>query len=318
MTGTKISIRKTKAKEAKKKSKEAEEEPERITMVKFQEEGRQPISFKTERRVALRKTEERLASLPAANDSVKPVPPKGEAQKEISVRIESLQEDRAQPIPPSTEAKKVEPVISIEPKKEDRSQLPPASTSVKTTPKSEVKPRGEQRMTTLPIISTPSKEMEKGKLGTSPETKEAKLGEPSLDRAQPIDITSDKVEAFWKENIIIFKGNVIARQKDIVIYADSIEAVIIEDGKGIDRVTAGGNVKIQQGLRVANCQKAVFYNREQKVVLTGEPKVVEGDNIVSGDEIIFDLEKNRVDVKGGASGRGKAKVQPGGEIEKLK
>jgi len=319
MTGTKISIRKTKAKEAKKKGEGTEAEPDRVVMVKFEEEGKQPISFQEEKRVESRKGEERLVSLPVTSESVKPVPPKEEAQKEIShVRVEPIQEDRAQAIPPSTEAKKGEPVITIEPMKEDRTQLPPASTSAKTTPKLEVKQGEEKRTATLLSTSTPSKKKEEVKKGGPPETKEAKLGEPSIDRGQPIDITSDKVEAYWKENLIIFKGNVIARQKDIVIYADSVEAVIIEDGKGIDRVTAGGNVKIQQGLRVAHCQKAIFYNREQKVVLTGEPKVVEGDNIVSGDEIIFDLEKNRVDVKGGASGRGKAKVQPGGEIEKLK
>jgi lipopolysaccharide export system protein LptA len=76
-------------------------------------------------------------------------------------------------------------------------------------------------------------------------------------------------------------------------------------------------VKIQQGLRVAHCQKAVFYNLDQKLVLTGDPKVSEGDNIVLGDEIILDIGKNRVEVKGGPSGRGMAKVQPG-EVEKLK
>jgi lipopolysaccharide export system protein LptA len=94
--------------------------------------------------------------------------------------------------------------------------------------------------------------------------------------------------------------------------------VIVEDGKRIDRVIAGGNVKIQQGLRIADCQKAIFYNLDQKFVLTGDPKVLEGGNVVSGDEIIFDIEKNRVDVRGGPSGRGKAKIQPGGEFEKLK
>jgi len=102
----------------------------------------------------------------------------------------------------------------------------------------------------------------------------------------------------------------------MVIYADSIEALIIEDGKGIERVTAGGNVKIQQGLRVANCQKAIFYNLDQKMILTGDPNVSEGENIVSGDEIIFDIDKDRMEVRGGASGRGKAKIQPG-EIERL-
>jgi lipopolysaccharide export system protein LptA len=82
--------------------------------------------------------------------------------------------------------------------------------------------------------------------------------------------------------VIFFKGNVTARQKDMVIYADSIEAVVIEGGKGIEKVIAGGNVRIQQGLRVANSQKAVFFNLDKKVVLTGDPKVWEGDNVVSG------------------------------------
>jgi lipopolysaccharide export system protein LptA len=184
----------------------------------------------------------------------------------------------------------------------------------------EVKPDGEKQVAALPDAPAPSKEKEKEKVkkGATPDTKEAKLVDASIDKSQPIDITSDIVEALWKENLIIFKGNVVARQKDIVIYADSLEAVIIEDGKGIDRATAGGNVKIQQGVRVANCQKAIFYNRDQKMVLTGDARVVDGDNTVSGDEIIFDIEKNRVEVKGGQSGRGKAKVHPGGEIEKLK
>jgi lipopolysaccharide export system protein LptA len=77
-------------------------------------------------------------------------------------------------------------------------------------------------------------------------------------------------------------------------------------------------VKVQQGLRVANCQKAVFYNIDQKVILTGDPKVWEGNDMVSGDEIVFDIEQNLMEVKGGPGGQGKAKVHPGGESKKLK
>jgi lipopolysaccharide export system protein LptA len=139
-----------------------------------------------------------------------------------------------------------------------------------------------------------------------------------VDTGQPIDITSDKVETYSKENLIVFKGNVMAQQKDMVIHADSLDAIIFEGGKGIEKVIAGGNVKIQQGLRVASCDKAIFYNIDQKVVLTGDPKVWEGDDLVTGDEIIFDIEKNQMEVKGGSSGRGKAKIFPGGEFEKIK
>ena len=341
LTEKKVSLRKTKAKESKKKEEIAEAESDSVALVKFEEEGKQPVSLKEERKVESKKEEERLASLPVTGESVKGVPPKEDSKKPMTpvaiepmqeertkaippspeakkvvspVAIEPLQEDRTQAISPPPEAKKVEPIISVEPMKEERTSVPPPSPSTKTEVKKEVKPAEEKRIAAATSSPTSSKEKEKVKKAIPPEIKEAKL----VDKSQPIDITSDKVEAYWKENLIVFKGNVVARQKDIVIYADSVEAVIIEDGKGIEKVIAGGNVKIQQGLRVANCQKAVFYNVEQKVVMTGDPKVSEGDNIVSGDEIIFDIEKNRVDVKGGPSGRGKAKIQPGGEFEKLK
>ena len=257
LTEKKVSLHKTK--ESRKKVEVPGVEPGNIPLVKFEEEGKEPIPLKEEKKVE---------------------------------------------IPPSVEAKKVEFIPAKEPTPSpDRKAI-----------KAEVEPIEEKRTAALPSPQTPSKEKEKIKKGSPLETKEAKL----VDNSQPIDITSDKVEAYRKDNLIIFRGNVIARQKDIVIYADFLEAVIIEDGKGIERVTAGGDVKIQQGLRVANCQKAVFYNLDRKIVLTGDPKVSDGDNIVSGDEIIFDIEKNRVEVKGGLSGRGKAKIQPGEEIEKLK
>jgi lipopolysaccharide export system protein LptA len=190
-----------------------------------------------------------------------------------------------------------------------RGPLPPPSAD--TASKVEVQPDEEKRGAAIS-----SKEKETVEKKVLPERKEAKLADP-VDKSQPIDITSDKVETRSKENLVIFKGNVIARQKDMVIYADSVEVVTNKDGKGIERVIAEGNVKIQQGLRVADCQKAVFHNLDQKMFLTGDPKVSEGENIVLGDEIIFDIDKNRVEVKGGPSGRGKVKVQPG-EIEKLK
>jgi outer membrane protein assembly factor BamD len=155
---------------------------------------------------------------------------------------------------------------------------------------------------------------EKEKEGASPKPGEVKL----MDQRQPIDITSDEVETYTKENRVIFKGNVVARQKDMVIYADSIEAILGKEGKGIERVIASGNVKVQQGLRVASCEKAVFDNPEQKIILMGDPKVWEGENMVSGEEILFDISKNRLEVKGGESRRSKVMVHPDKGFEKLK
>jgi len=296
-----ISLRKTKTKESKKKEGKIEAESDRVYLVKYEEERRQSVPL--------------APSLPVTSESVKPIPPKEEVKKITTPMVaEPMQEERAKAISPPQETKLR---VEMQPEEEKRmAALPipsPPTPSQKGIP-FEAKPEEEKRITALPATPITPLEKEKPKKEVLQEPGQAKL----VDKGQPIDITSDRVETYSKENLIIFKGNVTARQKDIVIYADSLEAVVIEGGKGIERVVAGGNVKIQQGLRVANCQKAVFYNIDQKVVLTGDPKVWEGNNMVSGDEIVFDIEQNRIEVKGGPSGRGKAKIHPGGEFEKLK
>jgi len=233
----KASLPKEKEKESAKKAEPVEVELSRVALVKYEEEGRQPIS-----------------QIPSTSPS-RPT---------------------------------AEPIIEVTPEEEKRRISIPEKPTVVQQEKEE-----------------PKKEalLEPGRI-------------PPVDSTQPIDITSDRVEAYAKENLIVFKGNVMARQKDIVIYADSIEALMIEGAKGIERVIAGGNVKMQLGRKVANCQRAVFYNLDQRVVLTGEPKLSEGDNVISGDEIVFDIERNRVEVKGGTGARGKARIQPGEEFEK--
>ncbi len=301
-----------------KKDESAPIEPGKIALVKFEEEGKRPVSLQEKKKFDSKKEGEKSSSPVVTGAPVKAVSPrKSDAKRTVSLPAnEPIQEDRIDAIPPSAETKKIPPVVPAEPVKEDRVHdflpLPSADTAFKA----EVQPDQEKRSAAIPSVTAASKEKEHVKKKAVPETKESKLASP-VDKSQPIDITSDKVEARWKENLVIFKGNVVARQKDMVIYADSVEVLTNEDGKGIERVIAEGNVKIQQGLRIADCQKAVFHNPEQKLFLTGDPKVLEGENIVLGDEIIFDIDKNRVEVKGGPSGRGKVKVQPG-EIEKLK
>jgi outer membrane protein assembly factor BamD len=178
----------------------------------------------------------------------------------------------------------------------------------------EFTPEEEGRMIISPTSSGRPEKKEDDKKGAFPG-----LGEATwVDEGQPIDIVSDQVETYTKENRIIFRGSVIARQGDIAIYADSVEALMVSEGKGIESVIASGNVKIQQGLRVANCQRAVFHHPEQKIFLTGDPKIWEGENMISGEEIIFHIAQNRVEVKGGVNRPGKARVYPDKGFEKLR
>jgi outer membrane protein assembly factor BamD len=321
----KVVSQKGKAVSKKPKGKIPEPEPEGLVLVKYEEEGKRAVSLTEERRPDAKKGEEKIALPPVTMEEARPIPsplpprsplpvtekatepiPSGEETEKTEMLPPSpIGEEKAKPIPalPSEELN-VAPIPGEEPLK----SLPTKVESRLENRSEEGKPKAVLPGILGPLVEggKPKKEAEAGPLQV------AKL----TDTAHPIDISSDSVETLTKENLILFKGNVVARQRDIVIYADSLEAVVLDDGKGIEKVIAGGNVKIQQGLRVANCQKAIFYNLDKKVVLTGDPKVWEGDNSVSGEEIVFDIEQNRIEVKGGTASRGKVRIYPREETEK--
>jgi lipopolysaccharide export system protein LptA len=79
---------------------------------------------------------------------------------------------------------------------------------------------------------------------------------------------------------------------------------------GLKRITAEGNVRINQEDRIATGKKVVFYNAEQKIVLTGSPRVWQGDNLIAGNRIVVLLDEDRVVIEGGEKGRVSATIYP--------
>ena len=125
----------------------------------------------------------------------------------------------------------------------------------------------------------------------------------STNSRAPIDITSDTVEASQKENMVTFKGNVVAKQEDITLYANMIVVYYNPDTKKLKEIMAIGNVKIVQLDRRATGQKAIFQPDENKVILDGEAVLREGENVIRGERIIYYVGEERSVVEGGKGGR---------------
>ncbi len=130
---------------------------------------------------------------------------------------------------------------------------------------------------------------------------------------EPIRITSDRLEADQGTRKMEFLGNVVARQGDLTIYARSIDLFYGPDNHDIDRVEAHGDVRVVQGGRVATGQQGIFFRKEGRIVLTGSPRVHQGQDFVEGDEITVFLNEERSIVKGGGGSRVNAVFTPKGE-----
>jgi lipopolysaccharide export system protein LptA len=73
-----------------------------------------------------------------------------------------------------------------------------------------------------------------------------------------------------------------------------------------------GNVRITQGERVATSDVATYYRGENKVILTGHPRAVKNQDVITGEQIIYFLDSEKSIVESGPSGRVQATLHSGG------
>src|SRR5262249_9159823 len=102
-------------------------------------------------------------------------------------------------------------------------------------------------------------------------------------------------------------GNVVVRQNNSVQYADRMEVYLDEKGEKILRTVSTGSVKIvTRDCRTGTAKRAEYFDVEQRVVLIGNARVWQDDNVVSGDTITIYLAQDRNVVQGGKQERVKA------------
>lgn len=126
----------------------------------------------------------------------------------------------------------------------------------------------------------------------------------------PIDIASDTMEADQKQNKVTFKGNVVAKQEDVTLYANTLVVIYDPDTRQMKEVIAIGNVKVVQLDRRATGQKATFHQDSNKVILDGDAVVREGTNVVRGERITFYVEEERSVVEPAKGGRVSTSITP--------
>jgi len=130
--------------------------------------------------------------------------------------------------------------------------------------------------------------------GETPPTTMSRKAQDKQDRAQPVTVDADKMERFGKEGLVVFTGNVVARQNGSVQYADRMEVYLDERGDRILRTVSTGSVRIiTRDCRTGTARRAEYHDLDQRVVLLGNARVWKDDNVVSGETITIFLAEDR-------------------------
>ena len=137
---------------------------------------------------------------------------------------------------------------------------------------------------------------------------------------KPLVIKSNTLEMDNKRRIVIFSGNVDAQGENLLINCQKMNLYFHNKkphkdiGQGnmkIDKIIAEGKVKITRtegGMALA--EKAVYHMNSEKVVLTGNPVVKQGNDFVEGARIILFLNEKRSIVEGTENKKVRAVISP--------
>jgi lipopolysaccharide export system protein LptA len=167
--------------------------------------------------------------------------------------------------------------------------LAPAVTGGQPAPKTSAPPAASAAPTTTAAPTTPP--------AASPATPKAK--DAKDDGTLPLTVDADKMERFGKASLVIFSGNVVARRDNSVQYADRVEVYMDEKGDRVMRTVSTGSVRIiTKDCRTGTAQRAEYFDLDQRVVLSGNARVWQDENVVSGDTITIYVAQDRTIVEG--------------------
>jgi lipopolysaccharide export system protein LptA len=122
---------------------------------------------------------------------------------------------------------------------------------------------------------------------------------PDKNSREPVVITSRQMEADKLGSKVTFTGNVVLKKEGMTLSSDQMVVFYDVGSKDIREIEAHGNVVVSKEGRVALSNNASYYNREEKIVLTGDARIIENENQLGGEKITLFMREDRSLVEGG-------------------
>ena len=142
------------------------------------------------------------------------------------------------------------------------------------------------------------------------------LAAPSGDSNEPINIEANRMVSQENDNSVVFLGKVEAKQGKLTIRTDEMtvfysEAKAAKDKKTstqMEKLICKNNVQITQDDWLGTGDRMDYFAKERKVVLSGNAKAWQGQNMVAGKTIIYYLDEKRSVVEQDESTKGRVKA----------
>jgi lipopolysaccharide export system protein LptA len=127
---------------------------------------------------------------------------------------------------------------------------------------------------------------------------------------EPVEDTATSLEFDYRTRVLIYRGDVVAKQGDVKLTADTLTLALADgDTSALRNVVAEGNVRFSKGERRVSAGRAEFDQSKRLIVLNDNAVLEDDRGNVTGDRVRVYLDEGRTVVDGG-SGRVRAVLHP--------
>jgi len=137
--------------------------------------------------------------------------------------------------------------------------------------------------------------------------------DPGSDK--PIQIEADRLEVHDPQKLAIYSGHVRVRQGETILEAPELRVFYSGQGPAaagatapassgpigsrVSRIEAGPGVNVRSGDRTASGERAVLDMAKNLVTLEGNVVLTQGQNVVRGERVVFNLVTKEGRIEGG-------------------
>jgi lipopolysaccharide export system protein LptA len=124
----------------------------------------------------------------------------------------------------------------------------------------------------------------------------------SRDQNAPIDFTGQKFEVFDQQDYAVWTGDVQAVQGEAILTAPKLTLYGVSDGE-LDRIHALGGIRYTNGSEAISGEQAIYDAAKNTIVVTGNVVVVQGKQVMSGDELEYNTQTGEIKFTAGQQRR---------------
>lgn len=99
--------------------------------------------------------------------------------------------------------------------------------------------------------------------------------------------SSDRFAYAVKTNTYVFEGHVVVKGRDMNMLCDKVS--VLSKGDDIEMIDAEGKVRLLAKGSVAKSERAVYYFKDEKVILKESPSVIKNNVEMHGHQIVYNL-----------------------------